>query len=155
MAVRKVGRRDMTRTRADDHLVMALVDEALARPESEREESVRRKCAGDADPFQEVWRRIELELRMGRFLLQPLLPHPEFEHPFQPGQLLAGRFRVVREIGHGGMGVVYEAIDEKLEKRIAIKCAKPGFQRHLPPEAKQPRRSATAMFATFTKSIPP
>ena len=136
MALREVLVRNTTRTQADDGFVMALVYEALAKPEFERQEFVRRKCDQDADLFQQVWRRVELEMRLGEFLVDPLIPRLDIEHPFEPGQVLNGRFRICREVGRGGMGVVYEAIDERLKKRIAIKCAKPGFQRRLPPEAR-------------------
>ncbi len=37
------------------------------------------------------------------------------------------------------MGVVYEAMDERLERRIAIKCAKTGFRKRLPPEVRNAR----------------
>jgi eukaryotic-like serine/threonine-protein kinase len=37
------------------------------------------------------------------------------------GQLVASRYRVERMIDRGGMGVVYEAIDEQLGRRVAIK----------------------------------
>src|SRR5262249_40035326 len=38
-----------------------------------------------------------------------------------------GRFEVVREIGHGGMGEVYEARDPRLGRRVAIKLIVEGF----------------------------
>ncbi len=58
------------------------------------------------------------------------------EDPVAPGQLLADRFRVTRRIAQGGMGVVYEAFDEKLGRRIALKCARGGHDRHLSPEVR-------------------
>ncbi|MFO0969502.1 MAG: bifunctional serine/threonine-protein kinase/formylglycine-generating enzyme family protein [Gemmataceae bacterium] len=36
-----------------------------------------------------------------------------------------GGYRVLRRIGQGGMGVVYEAMDVKLERRVALKVMKP------------------------------
>ena len=43
---------------------------------------------------------------------------------FQPDQLLAGRFRVIRFVARGGMGEVYEAEDEELKERVAVKTAR-------------------------------
>lgn len=44
---------------------------------------------------------------------------------FTPGQLLAGRFRVLKFLAQGGMGEVYEAEDLELRERVAIKTVRP------------------------------
>ncbi|HLH00952.1 MAG TPA: protein kinase [Bryobacteraceae bacterium] len=125
----------------DDDLVMSLVDLALAVPGRERQKYVETACAGDTELLTQVMHYIEWEERMDGFLLEPLYPPPLNEHPFESGDLLLDRFRIVREVAQGGMGIVYEALDEKLQRRIALKCAKTGFRKRLPPEV----RNATAI----------
>ena len=42
----------------------------------------------------------------------------------QPDNLLQnGRYRILRRIGQGGMGAVYEALDTRLNHRVAVKQA--------------------------------
>ena len=44
---------------------------------------------------------------------------------FHRDQLVAGRFKILRLIGQGGMGAVYEAEDQELGGRIALKTVRP------------------------------
>ncbi len=43
-----------------------------------------------------------------------------------PGQLLAGKYRVERVLGEGGMGIVVAATNEMLHQRVAVKLLRPG-----------------------------
>ncbi len=50
------------------------------------------------------------------------------EDPLQPGAMF-GRYAIVRRIGKGGMGAVYEATHVDLQKRVALKTLHPEFAR--------------------------
>src|SRR6185369_895311 len=43
-----------------------------------------------------------------------------------PNTILQHRYRVIRELGHGGMGTVYEALDQRVNCIVALKETMPG-----------------------------
>lgn len=51
----------------------------------------------------------------------PAPPRSRDEPAFSPGEVIAGRYRVVRFLARGGMGEVYEVEDQELRDRVALK----------------------------------
>jgi tRNA A-37 threonylcarbamoyl transferase component Bud32 len=49
--------------------------------------------------------------------------------PLAPGVLINGRYRIVRPLGEGGMGAVYEVEDVVLRERVALKALHPHVAR--------------------------
>jgi len=41
------------------------------------------------------------------------------------GSTFAGRYQIIEELGKGGMGKVYRALDKKLNEEVALKLIKP------------------------------
>jgi hypothetical protein len=109
--------------------VKALFGAALELDSSERSAFLRENCPDD-EARAEVERLLNEHDQAGTFLSTPMLGSfsLEAEAPTQElseSQLLAGRFRILRFIAGGGMGEVYEAEDQELRERVAIKTIRP------------------------------
>jgi WD40 repeat protein/serine/threonine protein kinase len=106
--------------------------EVVELPDSaERAAALDRLCGGDA----ELRRRVETLLRAHD---QPdTLLHASSGDPAatteprpvqQPGAIIAGRYKLLEQIGEGGMGAVWVAEQsEPVRRRVAIKLIKPGM----------------------------
>src|SRR5262245_26717399 len=65
-----------------------------------------------------------------------------------------GEYRIVREIGRGGMGVVYEAEQESLDRRVALKVLPPRAVRD-PRQVQRFQREARAAARLHHSNIVP
>ncbi|MEU5957983.1 serine/threonine-protein kinase [Streptomyces sp. NPDC047525] len=63
--------------------------------------------------------------------------------PLAGGALIGGRYRILDPIGRGGMGEVYKALDESLDRRVALKLMYGGSG--LPDVGERFRREARAL----------
>src|SRR2546422_10663942 len=115
----------------NDDLVMGLVELALGRSPEEREAYLQGVCADNSELFAQVWKYVQWEECMSGFLLDPLCDPPSHEHTFEPGEVLHGRFRIVREVARGGVGLVYEEIEQQLVRRVVIQPGNPNFSKLL------------------------
>ncbi len=120
--------------------VEQIFDAAAELPEPERAALLDRTCAGDEDLRREVESLLAHDLADDHFIEAAVAAAtPETlmmadtsaqtamsdDAPF-PGRI--GPYRIVREIGSGGMGVVYEAIrEDEFKKRVALKIIKRGM----------------------------
>ncbi len=69
----------------------------------------------------ELLRELKVELVPTLSATDPMLEAPELSDECRPLSTM-GRLRLQREIGRGGMGRVYEALDPELLRSVAVKC---------------------------------
>jgi len=105
--------------------VKHLLDEAMRRKPEERAAFLDEACNGDNGVRREVESLLSSFDRADGFMDSPAIPAKARTEQTEklkvvPGQIL-GHWEIVKQIGEGGMGVVYLAKDQKLERLVAIK----------------------------------
>ncbi len=133
---------------------------ATAMPAEERARFVERECGEDRELQDEVVSLLSADADTGDFLAEPALgdavdlagampTEPESSPDPVPDRSLGGilgDFRLIDEIGRGGMGVVYEAEQLSLGRRVALKVL-PAHLTHQADAIERFRREAKTVAA--------
>src|SRR6516162_9103158 len=111
--------------------VEALFEQALDLEPAQRAAFLREQCGGDADLRTAVEELLQLDRRAEAdesLLRSPLAEsRPRGPAPPAPPVQAIGRYRVVRLLGEGGMGTVYEAEQGDPQRSVALKVMRPGL----------------------------
>ncbi len=89
--------------------VQRLFEEALRRPENERNVFLQEACSGDLPTYQAVMRLMDAQSRQQIPLTRAAVMQK------------IGRYQITGELGRGAMGVVYEGVDPMISRKVAIK----------------------------------
>jgi len=74
--------------------------------------------------------------------------------PLTPGQEFGPRYRILKTLGAGGMGAVYQAWDEDLGVAVATRLTQPGLARHRDPPPHGCRASVPSGAARSWRTSP-
>lgn len=109
---------------ATDAAALKIFEEALDQPEEARLAWLHARHGGQPSLLAQVKRMLDVDAAAGHVL--PTAGY-DFTAPHRPPPERIGRYRIVRQLGEGGMGQVFlgERDDGLFEHRVAIKLLRP------------------------------
>jgi serine/threonine protein kinase len=102
-----------------------LFNSAVERPPAERSAFIAEACGNDEELRRELAALIDAHAQVEATTdnvgvdIKNLIARTQGR--FSPSDIVLGRFKIVRQLGSGGMGEVYEAIDLELAQTVALK----------------------------------
>ncbi len=121
----------MTLDPAQFRRIEEVFEAVIQLPSSEREGYLKRTCKDDRGLLDRVKVLLDEDAKheidaptrglVNRFDLPLSVPAAH-----SPPERI-GRYRIIRECGRGGMGTVYEAVQDNPERRVALKMIRPGM----------------------------
>jgi eukaryotic-like serine/threonine-protein kinase len=143
---------------SDPARVKDLFDVARDLPAAERARYLTRECADDARMRRRVEALLAADAAAGRFLAAPTagagLRVEDNSEYVRLQHALAGRYSIEREIGRGGMGVVYLARDIALDRQVAVKQLPPDLTTSAEHRARFLREVRTAAGLSHPNVVP-
>ncbi len=111
--------------------VRELFYEAVQQDYSEQSAWLSSHCQNDNDLLGKLRLLLAADQRAHKFLevgdqnTIDYTPADPFSHSLECGEVISGRFKILRFVDSGGMGEVYEAWDLELQERVALKTIRP------------------------------
>jgi len=101
--------------------------EAQEVEEDDRTKFIDQRCVGDEELKERVYELLAADAAAGSFLEPGVIFRPDAPDAVLDEGTELGDFTIVREIGRGGMGIVYEARQKHPDRVVALKVIRPGF----------------------------
>ena len=136
------------------HAITTIFHAARAQPDAGRKQFVVEQCGPDLELRREVESLLIRASGAGEFPTGPGGEPANDAAELLPQDLQLGPYRIVSVMGAGGMGVVYRARDERLDRDVAIKVLLPTVARD-PSRVKRFEREARAAAALSHPNVVP
>lgn len=145
-------------TKTESQPAKELFNAALEVPPPLRAAFIATQSGGDAGLRSQVEALVAAHESAGSFLASPTFGSgPSPLGPALADRLqraLAGRYSIERELGHGGMGVVYLARDVALDRSVAIKLLPPSLAESMAHRERFLREARTAAALSHPNIVP-